>query len=63
VSARQRQAWHDVPVRNPVYVRDLATGKSWLFGFGGALRFVGEDGTQHTIGRDSRRRWRKRARR
>jgi hypothetical protein len=34
-----------------------------LIGHCGALRLTTEDGRQVTIGRDSRRRWRKRARR
>lgn len=66
-----RKPWHDVPVRNPVYfasnrvmVGGVVTREPMrLIGHSGAMMVTTEDGREVTVGRDKRRRWRKRARR
>lgn len=69
MSDMQRKPWHDVPVRNPVYIAgtrvkfgdaDTDIEEPILIGYCGALRITTEDGHKFTVGRDTRRRWRKR---
>ncbi|MBN8740672.1 MAG: hypothetical protein J0H86_14300 [Xanthomonadaceae bacterium] len=65
------RSWHDVPVRNPVYLVGTCVqfgappeaDDPILIGWSGAFRVTADDGREFTFGRDTRRRWRKRARR